>query len=245
MCLPRLTHMCLGYHAAEHACTVHLHKCCLHLYCRPDALRRSQVLANLSVGDHAASRAPFQILIALTATPRFIFLGLQWLAHRYPPQVSLGYAPARPLSTPLSTSGSTGLDSKRTLRSRSRQNEKGSDDELDSDIALDPPTNGNGRKRAWGTGSVDVEVMLGLARTIACGGWMFITSRDQHDLHDLFMIVYMVLDVPWFYLSWAHSTTPQAKKWRAICASGFLACIPPLIYLFVQHNIKKVPGGEF
>lgn len=73
---------------------------------------------------------------------------------------------------------------------------------------------------------------------------MFITSRDEHDLHDLAMIVYLVLDAPWMYLSWAHSTDPRAKKWRAMCAAAFFGCLPPLIYLFVQHNIKKVPGGE-
>jgi hypothetical protein len=42
---------------------------------------------NTSVGDHPASRAPFHILIALCAAPRFILLGLLWLSHR-----SKGYA---------------------------------------------------------------------------------------------------------------------------------------------------------
>lgn len=37
---------------------------------------------NTSVGDHPASRAPFHILIALCAAPRFILLGLLWLSHR-------------------------------------------------------------------------------------------------------------------------------------------------------------------
>jgi hypothetical protein len=34
-------------------------------------------------GDHAISRAPFHILIALCAGPRFLVLILQWLAHRH------------------------------------------------------------------------------------------------------------------------------------------------------------------
>lgn len=36
------------------------------------------------IGDHSAPRASFQILIALCATPRFLLLLVQWLAHRYP-----------------------------------------------------------------------------------------------------------------------------------------------------------------
>jgi hypothetical protein len=48
-------------------------------------VRRTQA-CNLAeqrrIGDHAVSRSPFHILIALCATPRFLMLGLQWLAHR-------------------------------------------------------------------------------------------------------------------------------------------------------------------
>jgi hypothetical protein len=67
---------------------------------------------------------------------------------------------------------------------------------------------------------------------------MYITSRDQHgksllirwisgrltrpaDLHDLFMIIYLVLNVPWMYLSTAHSTNDRARKWRKITFGGF------------------------
>lgn len=117
------------------------------------------------------------------------------------------------------------------------------EDEIDSDVVLDAPAPSNGRKGQRRAGLVDLELCLGLARTVMCGGWMFVTSRDQHDLHDLAMIVYMLLDVPWFYLSWAHSTNARAKRWRAICASGFFAMLPGLIYLFIQHNVKRVPGG--
>lgn len=43
------------------------------------------VLIQSSIGDHAPLRAPFQILIALCATPRFFLLLVQWLVHRNPP----------------------------------------------------------------------------------------------------------------------------------------------------------------
>ncbi|KAK7044264.1 Protein cwh43 [Paramarasmius palmivorus] len=37
----------------------------------------------------------------------------------------------------------------------------------------------------------------GLARTLSCGGWVYITSTDDHDVHDVCMIAYMVLNLPW------------------------------------------------
>jgi hypothetical protein len=40
------------------------------------------MLISCRAGDHAHSRAPFHILIALCAGPRFLVLVLQWLSHR-------------------------------------------------------------------------------------------------------------------------------------------------------------------
>ena len=39
--------------------------------------------------------------------------------------------------------------------------------------------------------------MIGLIRTLSCGGWVYITSTDDHDVHDVFMILYMVCNLPW------------------------------------------------
>lgn len=38
---------------------------------------------------------------------------------------------------------------------------------------------------------------VGLVRTLSCGGWVYITSSDDHDVHDIFMILYMVCNLPW------------------------------------------------
>lgn len=64
------------------------------------------------------------------------------------------------------------------------------------------------------------------------------------DLHDLFMIVYLILNLPWMILSTMHSTNERSKRWRMVCASGFLATLAPLIYWFYQHSVLRVPGGE-
>jgi hypothetical protein len=58
------------------------------------------------------------------------------------------------------------------------------------------------------------------------------------------MIIYLVLNVPWMYLSTVHSTNDRALKWRKITFGGFVASILPLIYLFIQHSVNHVPGGE-
>ena len=46
------------------------------------------------------------------------------------------------------------------------------------------------------------------------GGWMYVTSRDNHDLHDLCMIIYLILNVPWMYFSTYHSTNAKTRRRR-------------------------------
>ncbi|BEJ12602.1 hypothetical protein CspHIS471_0210620 [Cutaneotrichosporon sp. HIS471] len=180
-----------------------------------------------TIGDHAASRAPFHIAIALTAFPRFALLALQWVAHRYPPR---GREAAHALSRVPSPSTTVHTGSRGGLRNRKHANDE-AEPVPEHEDAVAP------------AGWADVEAMCGLGRTFCCGGWMFITSRDQHDLHDLFMIVYLVLNVPWMVLSTLHSTTQQARRWRTITAAGFMLSIPPLIYFFIKHSVRRIPGA--
>lgn len=57
------------------------------------------------------------------------------------------------------------------------------------------------------------------------------------------MILYLVLNVPWMVLSILHSTNDRARRWRIGTGLGFLASIPPLIYLFIEHSVKHIPGS--
>lgn len=41
--------------------------------------------------------------------------------------------------------------------------------------------------------------VVGLLRTLLCGGWVFITSSDDHDVHDVCMIAYIVCNIPWMF----------------------------------------------
>ncbi|KAK6359623.1 hypothetical protein TWF696_000769 [Orbilia brochopaga] len=84
----------------------------------------------------------------------------------------------------------------------------------------------------------------GVARTFLCGGWVYITSTDDHDWHDIFMISYLVLTLPWTLGCLATSPVNQkAVKYRKILASLFFGTLVPLVYFFIQHKVHKVPGA--
>ncbi|KAF3919268.1 hypothetical protein ABW20_dc0102228 [Dactylellina cionopaga] len=81
-------------------------------------------------------------------------------------------------------------------------------------------------------------------RTLLCGGWVYITSTDDHNWHDIFMISYLVLTLPWTLGCLATSpVNAKAVKYRKILAGLFFGTLVPLIYYFIQHKVHKVPGA--
>ena len=86
---------------------------------------------------------------------------------------------------------------------------------------------------------------VGVFRTLTCGGWTYVTSTDDHDWHDIFMISYLVATIPWtagcLMLS---PPNPKAIQYRKIFAGAFFATLVPLIYFFIQHKVHKVAGGQ-
>ncbi|KAH9481549.1 Protein cwh43 [Psilocybe cubensis] len=96
------------------------------------------------------------------------------------------------------------------------------------------------------TSSLPTVVFLsGLVRTLSCGGWVYITSSDDHDVHDFMMILYMVCNIPWMLLGIA--CTPPARtsvrRKRMLIAGAFFATIGPLVYFFIQHKVHRIPGA--
>lgn len=84
----------------------------------------------------------------------------------------------------------------------------------------------------------------GLFRTITCGGWTYITSTDDHDWHDIFMISYLLSTIPWTFGCIALSPpNPRAIKYRKYVSGAFYGSIIPLIYFFIQHKVHRVPGA--
>lgn len=86
---------------------------------------------------------------------------------------------------------------------------------------------------------------VGIFRTLTCGGWTYITSTDDHDWHDIFMISYLVATLPWtvgcIILS---PPNPTAIKYRKYLGGAFFGMIVPLVYYFIQHKVHRVPGGK-
>jgi len=85
---------------------------------------------------------------------------------------------------------------------------------------------------------------VGIFRTLTCGGWTYVTSTDDHNWHDIFMISYLVATLPWTLGCLALSPpNPTAVFWRKVFAGSFFATLVPLVYFFIQHKVHKVPGG--
>lgn len=97
--------------------------------------------------------------------------------------------------------------------------------------------------RNW-TGSSYTMLASGLLRTFTCGGWVYITSTDDHDWHDIFMIGYIILTIPWTILvSMLSPNNSKVRAGRAYTALAFFAMLIPLIYFFIQHKVHVVPGA--
>ncbi|CRG85633.1 Protein cwh43 [Talaromyces islandicus] len=84
----------------------------------------------------------------------------------------------------------------------------------------------------------------GIFRTLTCGGWTYVTSTDDHDWHDIFMISYLIATLPWTLGCLALSpANHRAVKYRKIFAGLFFGSLVPLIYFFIQHKVHKVAGA--
>lgn len=89
-----------------------------------------------------------------------------------------------------------------------------------------------------------VALVSGIVRTVTCGGWVYITSTDDHDWHDIFMISYIVLTIPW-NLSVTKLSPPRSsiRRKRKYTSFVFFGTLVPLIYLFVDHKVHHKPGS--
>ncbi|KAH9057870.1 Frag1/DRAM/Sfk1 family-domain-containing protein [Lactarius vividus] len=84
--------------------------------------------------------------------------------------------------------------------------------------------------------------VVGVLRTLTCGGWVYITSSDNHDVHDVLMILYIVLNLPWMFGN-IRLSKGRARRQRTRVASLFWFSLLPMIYFFVQHKVHRVPGA--
>ncbi|KAI1295223.1 hypothetical protein EDD11_007943 [Mortierella claussenii] len=81
-------------------------------------------------------------------------------------------------------------------------------------------------------------------RTVACGGWVYVTSSDDHDIHDIAMMVYLLCTVP--HVVGTMKTAPQnpnSRYYRRVFAYTFFGALIPMVYFFIQHNVHRIPGA--
>ncbi|KAG1796724.1 uncharacterized protein HD556DRAFT_1431302 [Suillus plorans] len=41
--------------------------------------------------------------------------------------------------------------------------------------------------------------VVGIVRTLMCSGWVYIMSNDDHDMHDVLMVTYILCNMPWMW----------------------------------------------
>ncbi|KAI0059171.1 hypothetical protein BV25DRAFT_1860733 [Artomyces pyxidatus] len=87
-----------------------------------------------------------------------------------------------------------------------------------------------------------VLLVTGVVRTLSCGGWVYITSNDDHDIHDVLMILYIVCNLPWMWGS-AAMAQGRTRRRRILVASLFWLSLIPMMYFFVQHKVHRIPGA--
>ncbi|EKM57828.1 uncharacterized protein PHACADRAFT_171045 [Phanerochaete carnosa HHB-10118-sp] len=85
--------------------------------------------------------------------------------------------------------------------------------------------------------------VVGVLRTLSCGGWVFITSTDDHDWHDILMVLYIVLNLPWMYGNISATKDARIRRKRRVLAILFFLSIVPMVYFFMQHKVHRVPGA--
>lgn len=82
-------------------------------------------------------------------------------------------------------------------------------------------------------------------RTVACGGWVYVTSSDDHDIHDIAMAVYLVCTIPHVVMTIKSAPQNAKAQWyRKLFAYTFFGALVPMIYFFIQHNVHRIPGGK-
>jgi len=74
---------------------------------------------------------------------------------------------------------------------------------------------------------------------------VYITSTDDHDAHDVLMIGYIVLNIPWMFgtIACTSVSNTQARRMRRAMATAFFTAMIPMIYFFIQHKVHRVPGA--
>lgn len=81
-----------------------------------------------------------------------------------------------------------------------------------------------------------VYLAVALVRTVAAGGWIFVTSTDSHAIHDNAMIVYVVASIGYYCICC------RSRVLRRILALFFINLVP-LIWNYYRHKVLRLAGA--
>lgn len=104
-------------------------------------------------------------------------------------------------------------------------------------------------RRRWLT---KVGFVLGIARMLAAGWWVYITSTTHMDLHVTGMIVYLAISIAYHFLQIylfrdsrkpLNATDEYECRKKLILASLFVLTLPTASIFFVYHKIYAVAGA--
>ncbi|GAA5959623.1 hypothetical protein JCM21900_002958 [Sporobolomyces salmonicolor] len=85
---------------------------------------------------------------------------------------------------------------------------------------------------------------VAVLRTLACGGWVYVTSSDHGDAHDVLMVSYIVLNLPYMILHTIFTPpTTRSKTLRRLLGTSFFATLAPLVYFYLQHKVHQAAGA--
>ncbi|EAU85636.2 hypothetical protein CC1G_06349 [Coprinopsis cinerea okayama7 len=85
--------------------------------------------------------------------------------------------------------------------------------------------------------------LFGFLRTLACGGWVYVTSSDHGLTHDVLMIGYIILNIPWMWGNVKLSRSRVVRRKRTGMTIAFFATLVPLVYFYIQHKVHRIPGA--
>ncbi|KAG9310534.1 hypothetical protein JVU11DRAFT_9078 [Chiua virens] len=79
--------------------------------------------------------------------------------------------------------------------------------------------------------------LAGIVRTLACGGWVYITSTDNHDAHDVLVVLYIMCNLPWML-------EPRLSKEETAIRLYSLLCVyhPPRVLFHTTQGTENTRG---
>lgn len=83
--------------------------------------------------------------------------------------------------------------------------------------------------------------IIGFIRTIFCGTFVYITSSDDHDVHDIGMLGYIILTIPYYILN--YKSNNNKNKIKVSFHVLFFATLVPLIYWYIRHSVHIQSGA--